>query len=128
MVTKFNSAKGRYDSLAQSRYKANTYGKAGFSVPEEDVPQGEAHGTYGKLLFDKRWIEKRKEIIHRDNGKCVNCKSEVALHVHHRQYHFVKALQKFKAPWEYESYLMITLCERCHMKGHRKFKVPNVYV
>jgi hypothetical protein len=125
---KFHDGKGRYDSLTNSRYKDNTYGQASFSPPEKDVPDDEAHGTYGKLLFDKRWIEKRKEIIARDNEACVICKNKESLQVHHRQYHFVKALQKFKAPWEYENRLMITLCERCHTKGHRKFKVPNVYV
>ena len=125
---KFHNSKGRYDALTHSRYKNNTYGQASFSTPEEDVPEGQAHGTYGKLLFDKRWIEKRKEILSRDKEQCVICKRAESLQVHHRQYHFVKALQKFKAPWEYEASLMVTLCERCHTRGHRKFKVPNVYV
>lgn len=123
---KFHHGKGRYDSLTYSRYKVNTYGHTGFSAPVEDVV--EAHGTYRELLFDKRWQGKRNEILARDNGECVICKRKDTLQVHHRQYHFVKNLQKFKAPWDYESHLMITLCERCHSKGHRKYKVPNIYV
>jgi hypothetical protein len=128
MRSVFHLGKGRYDALKNSRYKENTYGKTSFSEPEEDIPKNQAHGTYGALLFDKRWIEKRSEIIQRDNAQCVICGKSHSLQVHHRQYHFVKALQKFKAPWEYENRLMITLCDRCHTRGHGKYKVPNVYV
>lgn len=103
-----------------------TYGKEAF-VKQEILPE-EAHGTYGSLLFDKRWIEKRREIIARDNGACIICNDTKALQVHHRQYHYIKALEQFKAPWDYENHLMITLCERCHSRGHNKYKVPNIYI
>jgi C4-dicarboxylate-specific signal transduction histidine kinase len=45
------------------------------------------HGTYGKTLLDPRWKEKRKVILARDQNRCVICKSEESLQVHHRQYH-----------------------------------------
>lgn len=98
----------------------------GNNTPEELQHNG--HGTYGALLFDKRWKSKREEILTRDGFRCVICNSNDELQVHHRQYHFIRATQKFKAPWDYENYLMITLCERCHSKGHSKYKVPNVYL
>lgn len=127
-IKKFYVSTGRYESLTRSRYMANTYGKTSFSPPEEDLPVGQAHGAYAGLLFDQRWKQRRQQILHRDNQKCVICLATEKLHVHHRQYHFIKALQKFKSPWEYEDRLMITLCEKCHQRGHNKFKVPTIYV
>lgn len=86
------------------------------------------HGGYGASLFDPRWKSKRKEILDRDNNKCVICKSGDNLQVHHRQYHFSRMMNVFKNPWEYENRLLITLCESCHQKGHRLYKVPVKYI
>lgn len=86
------------------------------------------HGAYGAALFDPRWKSKRKEILERDQSKCVICKSDNNLQIHHRQYHFSRTLNVFKNPWEYDNSLMVTLCERCHQKGHRLYKVPVKYV
>lgn len=86
------------------------------------------HGGYGATLFDPRWKAKRKEILERDQNQCVNCKGKKNLHIHHRQYHFSRTLNVFKNPWEYDNRLMITLCEDCHQKGHRLYKVPVKYV
>src|SRR5690606_23795367 len=86
------------------------------------------HGTYGSTLFDPRWKARRKTILERDRNQCVICKSERKLHVHHRQYHFSVTLNAFKNPWDYDDRLMITLCENCHRKGHRLYKIPTKYV
>lgn len=127
MSENFSRSEGRYTSLATSRFKEFTYGTKS-DGSNGGLESHQQHGTYGALLFDKRWIARRHEILIRDNYECVICKDTEALQVHHRQYHFIKALNQFKAPWEYEDYLMITLCENCHSRGHNKFKVPNVYV
>jgi 5-methylcytosine-specific restriction endonuclease McrA len=82
------------------------------------------HGSYKVALFDPRWKEKRKVILERDEEKCVICKSEESLQVHHRQYHFSKSLNAFREPWEYTDNLLITLCESCHQRGHRLYDVP----
>ncbi|PKQ66877.1 hypothetical protein Rain11_2218 [Raineya orbicola] len=87
-----------------------------------------SHGGYGSTLLDPRWKRKRLEIIERDNYRCIICKSDKFLEVHHRQYHFSKSKNSFKYPWEYPSHLMITLCRRCHQKGHRLYKVPIKYI
>ncbi len=125
---RFHIGEGRYESLTNTRYKSFTYGVQSFERAEKDVPAGQAHGTYGALLFNKRWIARRAEIIQRDNNRCIICSKEKGLQVHHRQYHFIKSLQQFKAPWDYEDRLLITLCEKCHSRGHSKFKVPNIYL
>ncbi len=86
------------------------------------------HGSYGALLFDPRWKAKRLLILNRDDHKCVLCASSEDLQVHHRQYHFSKATKAFSLPWNYEDNLLITLCEKCHQKGHRQYKVPTKYI
>lgn len=86
------------------------------------------HGGYGATLFDPRWKAKRKQILDRDNNKCVICSSDKNLHVHHKQYQFSRMLNVFKDPWEYNNKLMVTLCQSCHQKGHRLYKVPVKYI
>jgi len=99
------------------------------TVPEADnTSPPDKHGSYGALLFDKRWKEKRNVILLRDNNKCVICGLNEDLQVHHRQYQFVNAIKKFKAPWEYADKILITLCISCHQRGHSKFKVPIIYI
>ncbi len=86
------------------------------------------HGSYGHLLFDQRWKDKRILILERDQNKCVICNQSENLQVHHRQYHFLKTVRKFKAPWDYSNDLLLTLCNSCHQRGHSKFKVPIISI
>ncbi|KIO78320.1 hypothetical protein TH53_04320 [Pedobacter lusitanus] len=86
------------------------------------------HGSYGALLFDKRWKDKRSIILTRDLNQCVICGLTDNLQVHHRQYHYLTALKKFKAPWQYSDKTLITLCNSCHQRGHSKFKVPIIKI
>lgn len=88
----------------------------------------ENHGGYGATLFDPRWKARRIEILERDGRKCKICNSSEKLQVHHRQYHFSRSLNRFKDPWEYSNNLMVTLCQSCHQKGHRIYKVPTKYI
>jgi hypothetical protein len=91
-------------------------------------PVGMTHGSYGGLLFHPRWKLKRKEILTRDMHRCIHCKNDKTLQVHHRQYHFIVSQQQFRLPWEYPDHLLITLCESCHNRGHNKYKVPTINV
>lgn len=85
--------------------------------------------NYGEKLFDPRWKNKRKLIMDRDNNRCKICqKSEGRLHVHHKQYHFIKRLQIHVDPWNYDNHLLVTICESCHNRGHYKYKVPIKYI
>jgi 5-methylcytosine-specific restriction endonuclease McrA len=97
-----------------------------FNQYNEEVTEN--HGGYGASLFDPRWKAKRIEILERDGSKCRICSSKEVLQVHHRQYHFSRTLNAFKEPWDYPDYLMITLCQSCHQKGHRLYKVPTKYI
>lgn len=65
--------------------------------------------AYWELLRDPRWQKKRLEIMQRDGFKCVRCRCETeTLNVHHGWY------GKGKAPWDYSSHTLWTLCEACH--------------
>ena len=86
------------------------------------------HGSYGALLFDKRWKSYRKKILNRDNNTCIVCNSKDELQAHHKQYHFSEILKTFKKPWEYPESVVITICKKCHQKGHSKYKVPIKYI
>lgn len=82
------------------------------------------HGYYKELLFDKRWMEKRAQIIQRDGYKCIICGSDNHLVVHHKQYHIHRGTRIKYAPWEYDDRYLVTLCEKCHTKGHQLYDVP----
>jgi len=98
-------------------------------IPEQAaLPTTKAHGSYGPLLLHPKWKSKRKEILTRDLYRCIHCKSDKNLQVHHRQYHFIVSQQQFKLPWDYPDQLLITLCESCHGKGHNKYKVPTINI
>lgn len=86
------------------------------------------HGSYGALLFHPSWKLRRQQILARDGHRCVHCKSDRGLQVHHRQYHFLIAQQRFRYPWDYPDHLLITLCEPCHNRGHNKYKVPTINI
>lgn len=85
------------------------------------------HGSYGELLWDERWREKRKRIINRDNGRCIFCGSSEDLVVHHRQYHVTEEGKKY-VPWSYDDKYLITVCKKCHQAGHNKYKVPIIII
>ena len=86
------------------------------------------HGSYKGLLLHKKWKEKRKFILEKDHYKCKCCGSSNELQVHHRQYHYSLKLRKHRKPWEYPNRLLVTLCKKCHQKGHQKYKVPTIYI
>lgn len=83
---------------------------------------------YGRKLNDVRWKAKCIQIKNRDKGRCKNCGSTKFLNVHHRQYHFVLALNQFKNPWDYPEDVFVTLCNDCHMTGHKQYKIPTIKI
>lgn len=83
---------------------------------------------YSNSLTDVRWKIKANKIKKRDNFKCVACKNENNLNVHHRAYLFIKKYQSFIEPWNYPDSILITLCKKCHDKGHNINKVPIKYI
>jgi len=68
--------------------------------------------TYSKDLKNGQWQKKRLEILQRDNFKCLCCKSQDNLVVHHLYYKY--GLK----PWQYKNDSLVTLCGVCHTKLH----------
>jgi hypothetical protein len=76
--------------------------------------------NYRDELKDPRWQRKRLEIMQRDNWRCQRCNREdTTLNVHHRYY------LKGRAAWEYESEVLITVCEPCHESVEEFVKTLN---
>lgn len=86
--------------------------------------------SYGELLTRPEWKSKRLQILARDNYTCQICGStdKKTLQVHHRQYHYVVRLCAFKKPWDYPDECLITICKRCHDRGHVQYKVPKIKI
>lgn len=82
--------------------------------------------NYETLLNDPRWHKRRKVILERDQHRCINCKSERGLQVHHRVYVKLNKTGDFIKPWEYKQKYLITLCNQCHEKGHQQYKVKTI--
>lgn len=70
--------------------------------------------TYIQLLKKPQWKEKRLEILKRDSYKCLVCKSEKQLNVHHRIY------IGNRLPWKYHNSYLATLCRKCHESIHKE--------
>lgn len=69
--------------------------------------------SYELKLSDPRWIQRRKEIIHLDKGRCRKCLRMNDLQVHHLGY--IEGLD----PWQYTDDFLITLCKICHEEEER---------
>ena len=68
-----------------------------------------ASTSYGELLRDPRWQRLRLEVMQRDGFACTLCgDTKSTLNVHHRHY------ERDRAPWEYQTEILRTLCESCH--------------
>ncbi len=69
---------------------------------------------YDDQLKDQRWIDRREEILLRDNDTCQRCghkricAASTNLNVHHKYY-----IPNTMA-WDYPDEALITWCKKCH--------------
>jgi 5-methylcytosine-specific restriction endonuclease McrA len=68
--------------------------------------------TYTEQLKRPLWLEKREEILKRDNYKCCVCGRKGGLEVHHLYY------EHNKLAHQYDNESLVTLCPRCHDEAH----------
>ena len=62
-----------------------------------------------KVLTNSRYLRIRKQILERDNNKCVVCQSNIKLEVHH-------IIEKKKNIFlAFDQNNLITLCKKCHI-------------
>ena len=76
--------------------------------------------TYSELLQDKRWQDKKKEILERDGYECRKCHLSGELEVHHVYY--IAGLK----PWEYDNESLITLCHDHHAEINDINKIAGI--
>jgi len=75
---------------------------------------------YAELLKDRRWQKRRLEIFARDAWECraPRCpnrgRNEISLAVHHLEY------LPGVLPWDHPDNLLLTLCQPCHDRRHRR--------
>jgi len=69
---------------------------------------------YKEKLKDPQWLEKRGEIVERDNYTCRYCATTSNLQVHHFCYN-----AETRNPWDVEDECLVTLCKTCHFNNHR---------
>lgn len=77
---------------------------------------------YKDQLRTSAWMRKKYEILSRDNFVCSNCLAdnyESQLEVHHIAY------ENGKKAWEYNDYMLVTLCRECHQNEHDKNNIKN---
>ena len=67
--------------------------------------------TYAEYRGSNAWHTKQKQVLERDEHKCVMCSADSALDVHHRTYDNIG-----KEPLSD----LVSLCRRCHHKFHHK--------
>lgn len=80
--------------------------------------------TYSSLLRTPEWYNYRTMVFNYKGYKCEWCGRTNNLQVHHKFY--LKRYGEFIKPWEYDFNNVMVLCNYCHKKYHRKYKV-NVY-
>ena len=82
--------------------------------------------TYKQLLHTQEWKTKRTEILEKHNYRCDWCGTTENLQVHHKKYLKYPNGQLVK-PWEYDDDTFMCLCDNCHKKYHKKYKVKTYY-
>ncbi len=85
--------------IARSKHKR-------FSKPKKSfIP-------YYKQLQDKRWINRRNQLLKKCGYRCSICGCKDNLQIHHKIY------IKGKMAWEYKDKYLEVLCNKCHEKKH----------
>ena len=65
------------------------------------------------------WKARRAEILEHDGNRCVRCRSEKFLEVHHLVYYRNRPI------WQYTDQELVTLCRTCHHEVHHYKDVIN---
>jgi len=81
---------------------------------------------YENLLRTNEWHSKRKEILEKRGCKCEWCGSHTQLQLHHKYYLKYPDGEKIN-PWDYPDDAFVVLCNTCHEKAHKKYKIKTYY-
>jgi DNA-directed RNA polymerase subunit M/transcription elongation factor TFIIS len=97
----------RFDSDGPEKFyrKYHEYGLA-YDDAKKQTFEAEWWAWYEKYLLSPIWIEKREQVLERDNGICKACGKEKAKQVHHLTYEHVGSEYLFE---------LIAVCMNCHL-------------
>ena len=73
-----------------------------------------------RLLLDKQWVEKKREILIRDNYKCKKCGKPLddwSCHPPLQVHHIIPASKEMALYFDDDN--LLTLCEKCHNEIHK---------
>jgi 5-methylcytosine-specific restriction endonuclease McrA len=74
---------------------------------------------YKELLNSQSWRWLRREVLQRDESRCVECGSGRSVEVHHLEY---DGINPCNVPME----KLVTLCATCHRMKHDKGKIVGM--
>lgn len=78
--------------------------------------------TYEDLLRTPQWRDFRDKVLKIKGATCEWCGKNYNLQIHHKKYY--KNLNgSLYLPWNYSITDLMVLCNSCHMKYHKKYKV-----
>jgi 5-methylcytosine-specific restriction endonuclease McrA len=69
--------------------------------------------AYSDDIKSGKWQRLRLKVMNRDQFKCLACKTENNLNVHHLYYESGRKI------WDYDIESLVTLCDDCHNKLHK---------
>lgn len=80
--------------------------------------------NYADQLKDRRWLDKRTEILIRDNFHCTKCASDANtnLEVHHLGY------LSGRMAWQYPNDMLLTLCRICHSQEQERACAETIFL
>ena len=82
--------------------------------------------AYGLLLERPEWKAYRLAVLAERGELCEWCGSNKNLQVHHKFY-LKYPNGKHILPWEYNINCLLVLCNDCHEKAHKKYKIKSYY-
>lgn len=83
--------------------------------------------AYELLLERPEWKAYRLAVLAERGELCEWCGSNKNLQVHHKFYLKYPNGKKI-LPWEYNINCLLVLCNDCHTKAHKKYKIKSYYV
>lgn len=83
--------------------------------------------AYELLLERPEWKAYRLAVLAERGELCEWCGSNKNLQVHHKFY-LKYPNGKHILPWEYNINCLLVLCNDCHTKAHKKYKIKSYYV
>ena len=101
-----------------------------YEIPKSEYINNSLDKTktaYELLLKRPEWKTYRLAVLAERGKQCEWCGSNKNLQVHHKFYLKYPDGKKI-LPWEYNINCLLVLCNDCHTKAHKKYKIKSYYI